>query len=187
MTLVSGMVGAPATAWRQSRVDTTSPTAHYLGLTESATAAEGDAKWLVVRLTRPGGIFSVELAGGEADRTRSWTSRASYFAAPTSAPVDPAVPQTASVLKTTTASVAANTSALICADNPRRVGLTVWNNSSNSCYISFESPASSAAPVTILATFQTWTHPPGVIYTGPVYAIRNAGTGTWTTWEWQTP
>lgn len=69
-------------------------------------------------------------------------------------------------------------SAQIIGANANRKGLILYNNSANSVYIAYTSPANSSTNMTaIVATFAQWvmTFP---IYTGAIYGIRNAGSGT---------
>lgn len=83
--------------------------------------------------------------------------------------------------KTTTVASAnvALASVIIVPANAKRVGLILYNNGANSCYVNFKSTASSALCTVIIPTFATWTWTlPEIIYTGPISAIRNAGTGT---------
>lgn len=84
--------------------------------------------------------------------------------------------------KVTTTNVATS-SVVICAANPDRKGLFIWNNSSNSGYVAFALTATSAGPTFIQATFSTYTMTMGTIWTGAVSAIRNAGTGNMVVWE----
>lgn len=86
------------------------------------------------------------------------------------------------VKKTIVPSVAAGTSALLVGENPSRRGFVIWNNSSNSCYISCDTVSIAASCTWILATFQA-KEVLSIAYTGPLSAIRNSGTGTWTVWE----
>jgi hypothetical protein len=59
----------------------------------------------------------------------------------------------------------------------------IYNNSSNSCYITFGTTSTSAAPSFILATFANFVWQGPIIYQGPMAAIRNAGSGTITITE----
>lgn len=71
----------------------------------------------------------------------------------------------------------ATSAVLVLSANPLRKGLFIYNNSANSVYMAFDTTVSSANHMTlILATYSTFimTLP---IYTGPIAAIRNAGTG----------
>ncbi len=69
-------------------------------------------------------------------------------------------------------------SQLIIAANPDRKGLIIYNNSANSVYLAYGSPASSSTNMTrILPTFTQFIMEVP-IYTGPIYGIRNAGSGT---------
>lgn len=64
--------------------------------------------------------------------------------------------------------------------NANRKALVLYNNSANSVYISFTSPANSSTNMTFLiATFTSLSlnQALGLSYTGAVYGIRNAGTG----------
>lgn len=68
-------------------------------------------------------------------------------------------------------------STLLIAANPNRKGLIIYNNSANSIYLAYGSPANSATNMTaILATFthHVMAQP---IYTGAIYAVRNSGSG----------
>jgi hypothetical protein len=87
-------------------------------------------------------------------------------------------------VKNITESIASgvNASKQVAQPNTLRKGLIIWNNSSNSVYLSYESVANSASCTFILATFQSWVMP-NPIYTGIISAIRNSGTGTLTVWE----
>lgn len=74
--------------------------------------------------------------------------------------------------------VITTTSQLIIGASSYRIGLILYNNSANSVYISFGSPANSATNMSlIVATFTHWTMVQP-IFMGPIYGIRNAGTGT---------
>lgn len=86
------------------------------------------------------------------------------------------------VTKTTSISVT-TTSILLVGSNANRKGMYIWNNSSNSAYISFGTTSSGATPTFIVAAFSTLRFDGPAIYTGPVSAIRNSGTGTMTTYE----
>lgn len=80
-------------------------------------------------------------------------------------------------LKTISANVTTS-SVLILDSNPARRGFTLYNNSSNSCYVTFGPTSSSASPTAIVASFVSYTPTLPVNYTGQISAIRNAGTGT---------
>jgi hypothetical protein len=67
----------------------------------------------------------------------------------------------------------------IISANPARLGLILYNNSANSVYICLGQAANSSNSLTfILPTFQHLVLPTSPIYTGDIYGIRNAGTGT---------
>jgi hypothetical protein len=85
------------------------------------------------------------------------------------------------IKKTTTA--VATTSQVIAAANPNRKGFYIWNNSSNSVYISFADTSASAGPTFILATFQSHVMVNGVVWQGVISAIRNSGSGNIVVWE----
>lgn len=168
----------------QQRIDGTAYNVRYAGFSESPTATDADGKWLIIRLTASSGVQRIETAGGLWQSHCVWNNRGIYFNSPPSEAAEPAlVTVSGGVLKTVTPTFNANVSTVVAANNPDRLGLILWNNSSNSAYIAFESVASSASPVAIVATFTSWAHPPGAIYTGPVSMIRNAGTGGATAWE----
>lgn len=88
----------------------------------------------------------------------------------------------AGVTKTTSIPIT-TVSVLLVGSNPKRKGMYIWNNSSNSAYISFGATSSSATPTFIVAAFSTLRFDGPAIYTGPVSAVRNSGTGTITTYE----
>lgn len=71
----------------------------------------------------------------------------------------------------------------IAAANPNRRGFIIFNNSSNSVYVSFANPAVASAAVRIIATFTSWEVLAPICYTGALYAIRNAGSGAVSVWE----
>lgn len=77
----------------------------------------------------------------------------------------------------TTTNAITNSSQQILAANPNRKGIMIYNNSSNSVYITLQGPASGTGCHLILAAFATWFSPGPVIWRGPLYAIRNAGSG----------
>ncbi len=88
-------------------------------------------------------------------------------------------------MKTTSANIT-TASVLIAPSNPKRLAFIIWNNSSNSAYLAFGSTASSAAPQAIVASFTSYVWPyNNLSYTGPISAIRNAGTGNMTIAEFQ--
>lgn len=88
------------------------------------------------------------------------------------------------VVKTTSANV--GTSSIVAfPKNPQRLAFYLYNNSSNSVYVTF-GPTSVAATCTwTVPTFATWIHNYPVGYTGEISAIRNAGSGTLTLYELQ--
>lgn len=81
--------------------------------------------------------------------------------------------------KTTVSPSVATVSVQLIGTNDSRRFFMLYNNSANSCYINFNQAASSNTCSVIIPTFATWSWPSSVaFYTGPVTAIRNAGTGT---------
>lgn len=74
-------------------------------------------------------------------------------------------------------------SIVVVPQNLNRRCLYLWNNSANSAYIAFGSQTNSATPSAIVPTFTSFVMSGTPIYTGPIAAIRNAGTGTMTAWE----
>lgn len=75
-------------------------------------------------------------------------------------------------------------STLVVAANPARKGLLIYNNSANSIYLKYGySPVTSGNCTRILATFTHLEMTGPYIYTGPIYGIRNAGSGTCTVTE----
>ncbi len=77
---------------------------------------------------------------------------------------------------TTTASIT-NVSQVVLQPNQNRTGLIIYNNSSNSVYIAFDTSANSGNHMTlIIPTFTQWVMPMPV-YAGAISAIRNSGSG----------
>ncbi len=74
-------------------------------------------------------------------------------------------------------------SVVIAAANPDRLGLIIFNNSSNSVYVTFGGTSSSATCTRLIPTFASWECIGAVIYTGAVSAIRNAGSGACIAYE----
>lgn len=89
----------------------------------------------------------------------------------------------ATSVTTTTSANVATTSVLIVQANLFRRCLYIWNNSSNSAYITFGPVSSGSTPTAIVPSFTSFVMNAGPIYTGPISAIRNAGTGNMTTTE----
>lgn len=85
--------------------------------------------------------------------------------------------------RTITSPSVTTSSVQIIEANRYRRGFSIWNNSSNSAYISFGTTASSATPTAIIPTFQTFQMFTGVVWTGEISAIRNSGSGTLTVTE----
>lgn len=71
----------------------------------------------------------------------------------------------------------------IAAANPDRKGFIIFNNSANSTYIGFANPVVAANCARVIATFTSWDWVYPLCYTGPIYAIRNSGSGAVTVWE----
>ncbi len=70
-----------------------------------------------------------------------------------------------------------NNSVLVVPANPNRIGLILYNNSANSIYLMYGQKANSANAMTrILATFAQFVME-APIYTGDIWATRNAGSG----------
>ncbi len=66
----------------------------------------------------------------------------------------------------------------IIAANANRKGLYIYNNSANSIYIAFGSPANSSTNMTqIIPTFTAYVLP-FPVYRGDIYAVRNSGSGS---------
>lgn len=88
-----------------------------------------------------------------------------------------------------TITAVATNSVQIVAANPARRALTIYNNSTNSAYITPECPAIAANLMEFLATnagptsLTKWFGP--VVYTGALCAIRNAGSGNVIVWEFE--
>lgn len=71
----------------------------------------------------------------------------------------------------------ANVSYKLLDANPWRVGLTIYNQSGNTIYVTFGDVSNSASPTLVIGSYQSWTMFGPVIWTGPISAIRNAGNG----------
>lgn len=65
----------------------------------------------------------------------------------------------------------------ILSSNPGRRGLVIYNNGANSVYVAFDTTASSATHMTIIIPSFTHWISSLPIYTGPMAAVRNAGSG----------
>lgn len=74
-------------------------------------------------------------------------------------------------------------SVVIAAANPNRLGFIIFNNSSNSVYVTFGATSVAAACTQLVATFSSWVCMSSVSYTGVISAIRNAGSGVVTVHE----
>lgn len=86
--------------------------------------------------------------------------------------------RTAAATVSISSSVGTSTSVVIAAANPYRIGLSIYNNGANSAYLTYGTTSSGSSPTRILATFANWDMTGPVFYTGPIAAIRNAGSGT---------
>lgn len=78
-----------------------------------------------------------------------------------------------------TASPNVLTSAIKILDaNPARKGLILYNNSANSAYIKLGASGNAGTDMSfIMATFTSFMLPVKPIFTGELWAIRNAGSG----------
>lgn len=85
--------------------------------------------------------------------------------------------------KATTSASVTTTSAIILPSNPNRLCLYVWNNSSNSAYLTLGPISTGSTPSAIVPSFTSFVMNSGFIYTGPISAIRNSGSGTMTSTE----
>lgn len=79
--------------------------------------------------------------------------------------------------KTECAMPNANVSYLCLPANPNRKGVFLYNQSSNSAYVTLGDQSISSGPTFIVPSFQNWQMLGPVVWTGPISAIRNAGTG----------
>lgn len=70
----------------------------------------------------------------------------------------------------------------ICPDNQYRKGFFIFNNSSNTVYLSFENPCVAAQCIRTIGSFTHWECGP-TVWTGKIYAIRNSGSGIVSFWE----
>ncbi len=76
-------------------------------------------------------------------------------------------------------------SVVVAAANSNRKGFIIFNNSSNSTYVTLGSTSVAATCTRLIATFTSWEVTTGVIWTGVISAIRNAGSGGVTVYELQ--
>lgn len=90
--------------------------------------------------------------------------------------------QTSNSTTVTGANVILSSVQLVAA-NPNRKGFIVFNNSTNSTYITLGPVSVAATCSRLLATFASWEVMSGVTWTGPISAIRNAGSGVCTVFE----
>lgn len=74
-------------------------------------------------------------------------------------------------------------SVLVMNDNPNRKGFMLYNNSSNSVYVTFGATSASNACSVIIASFQQFIFMSP--YVGKISGIRNAGTGNVIVTEFQ--
>lgn len=74
-------------------------------------------------------------------------------------------------------------SVVIAPANPERLGMIIFNNSSNSVYVTFGATSASSTCTRLIPTFASWECLGSVIYTGVVSAIRNAGSGACIAYE----
>jgi hypothetical protein len=66
----------------------------------------------------------------------------------------------------------------IIGQNDNRVGFMLYNNSANSAYITYGAANGSSTCSFILATFTQYVHMATIWWTGELYAVRNAGSGS---------
>ena len=85
----------------------------------------------------------------------------------------------------TTSPVVNTTSVVIRAANSRRLGFILYNNSNNSAYVTFGPISAGNRCAIIITAFAAWIWPYKFFYTGPISAIRNSGTGTFTVNEFE--
>lgn len=103
---------------------------------------------------------------------------------PTTQPITGSVttaPLTSSTATVTASAVITTTAIKIIGANANRKGLSLYNNSANSVYLKLGAAGNGGTDMTaILATFAQLSISQlylGVIWTGEVWGIRNAGTG----------
>ncbi len=77
----------------------------------------------------------------------------------------------------------ATSSQIIAPENPNRIGFIIFNNSSNSAYVSLADTSIAASCTKLIATFSAWEWAWPISYTGPISAIRNSGSGNMVVWE----
>jgi hypothetical protein len=90
------------------------------------------------------------------------------------APVPPVTPVSAAPLITTVAAQ----SVVIAPANAKRKGFIIYNNSSNSMYVTFGPTSVSSACTVIIPTFNQFVSLGAIAYQGPISGIRNSGTGS---------
>lgn len=74
-------------------------------------------------------------------------------------------------------------SLVIAPANANRKGFVIFNNSSNSCYVSLAGTSVASTCTRLIATFTSWEFFPQFCYQGAISAIRNAGSGGIAVWE----
>lgn len=80
---------------------------------------------------------------------------------------------------TTSAAIPVSPSSVqIIGANVNRKGLYIYNNSANSIYVAYGSANTGSIVTQIIPTFASFIVPATAVYTGPVYATRNAGSGS---------
>jgi hypothetical protein len=91
--------------------------------------------------------------------------------------------QTATVTPVSPGVNVTTTSVVIAPANPNRRGFVIFNNSSNSAYVSLAATSVASTCTRLVAAFASWEMVGGLAYTGPISAIRNSGAGIVTVWE----
>lgn len=74
-------------------------------------------------------------------------------------------------------------SVVIAPLNTQRMGFFIFNNSTNSVYVTLGATSVAATCTMLIPTYATWSYDFPICYTGIISAIRNAGTGVCTVHE----
>jgi hypothetical protein len=70
-----------------------------------------------------------------------------------------------------------NQSYLIIGKNITRRGLFLYNQSGNTVYVTFGEVSNASSPTFVISAWSGWSMVGEVVWTGPISAIRNAGSG----------
>lgn len=170
------------------KVDSFNSKIRYYGGAKSSKTTENTAAWLICRETQVAGVRNYEYASTNHDQ--KWTNRATLFTAVPGGAQDleetlsfdgEPIKKYSQAIKTKVNVALASVKILDA--NANRQGLVIFNNSSNSTYLSYGVASIAAECAEILTTFNQMKMTGPGVYTGEIHAIRNAGTGNCVCWE----